>query len=86
MDAHKCFECGADLVTLCPACNETPTMARISLDKEIQNLRDHCNREIERINKGAGANTPGFEITNGWLKRCDKIFHAAEQSTETEAK
>jgi hypothetical protein len=26
MDAHKCFECGADLVTLCPACNETPTI------------------------------------------------------------
>lgn len=42
----------------------------------ILNLRTECNRLMQKINTGAGIETPGFSDINGLLRKCDAVFAA----------
>ncbi len=53
----------------------------MTLEQEIQNLRDHCNRVIRIANQVGADKYPGFGGPNGineLLKSCDRVFRAAD--------
>ena len=50
-----------------------------ALEKAINDLRAHCNREINRINQDGADKTPSFHRINELLKSCDKVFIAQAQ-------
>lgn len=53
----------------------------MTLEQEIQNLRDHCNRIIKFAGQVGVDNYPGFKGPDGineLLKSCDRVFRAAD--------
>lgn len=53
----------------------------MTLEQEIQNLRDHCNRLIRLATQAGVDNVPGFKGTYGineLLRSCDRVFRAAD--------
>ncbi len=56
--------------------------AMTSASPAILDLHTECNRLIQKINTGAGIDTPGFSDINGLQRKCDAVFAeiAREQS------
>lgn len=54
------------------------TMRENDMDTAISDLRAHCNKQIARINQGAGTRTPCFPEINAFLKLCDAVFEARD--------